>query len=133
MDDVDQISLSSVRAFNDRDIEAMLALAHPDITIELVGGFADLMGSRFEGLEGVRRFYTDWFATFGAMHVEIEETLRAGERLVLMTLLTATAAGTDQETALPGAIVLTARDGKLLRAGFYYNRDEALRDTGLAA
>ena len=132
MDDVDQISRDSVRAFNDRDIDALVALAHPDITIELVGGFAEMMGSRFEGVEGVRRLYTDWFATFDAMHVEIEDTLRVGEKLMLLTLLTATAAGTERAIALPGAIVLSARDGKLQQGRFYYSRDEALRDAGLA-
>jgi ketosteroid isomerase-like protein len=126
-----RITDESIRAFNARDIEGIVALAHPEIVIELFGGFADLMGDRFEGHDGVRRYYTDWFATFDTMHVELEEAIPAGDRTVGMTKLTATAEGSDLKVEIPGAIVWELKDEKIFRAGFYYDRSEALAAAGL--
>jgi ketosteroid isomerase-like protein len=122
----------AVRAFNDHDIEGIVVLTHPEIVIELFGGFADLMGDRFVGHEGVRRYYTDWFATFETMQVELEEILPAGDRAVAMTRLSATAEGSDLVVEIPGAIVYTFRDEKIVHAGFYYDRADALAAAGLA-
>jgi ketosteroid isomerase-like protein len=130
--DSDRIPDLAIAAFNERDIEGIVALAHPEIVIELFGGFADLMGDRFEGHDGVRRYYTDWFATFETMRVELEELVPAHGCTVAMTRLTATAEGSESEVVIPGAIVYEFRDGKILRAGFYYDRSEALQAAGLA-
>jgi ketosteroid isomerase-like protein len=130
-EELERIPAQAVRAFNERDIEGIVALANPEIVIELFGGFADLMGDRFEGHEGVRRFYTDWFATFETMQVELEEILPAGDRAVAMTRLSASAEGSDLLVEIPGAIIYTFKDGKIFRAGFYYDRSEALAAAGL--
>jgi ketosteroid isomerase-like protein len=129
--DSDRITELAMAAFNERDIEGIVALTHPEIVIELFGGFADLMGGRFEGHEGVRRYYTDWFATFETMRVDLEELLPADECTVAMTRLTATAEGSESEVEIPGAIVYAFEDGKIRRAGFYYDRSEALQAAGL--
>jgi hypothetical protein len=67
------------------------------------------------------------------MHIELDENVRAGDRLVALTTLTATAEGTDHPVELQSAVVYELRDGKVGRAGFYYDRDEALRSAGLTA
>ena len=131
-EDYERIPEQAVRAFNAHDTEGIVAMTDPEIVIELFGGFADLMGERFEGHEGVRRFYTDWFATFETMQVELEEILPAGDRAVAMTRLSASAEGSDLVVEIPGAIIYTFRDEKILHAGFYYDRSEALADAGLA-
>lgn len=121
----------SIRAFNDRDIDRIVASGHPDVRIELFGGFAQLMGKRFEGPEGLRRFYTDWFATFETMHVEVEGLLQAGDLLVALTKLNATVRGSNAPVEVGGAIVNGFEDGKISRVDFYYDRDEALAAVGL--
>ncbi|HZA90462.1 MAG TPA: nuclear transport factor 2 family protein [Solirubrobacterales bacterium] len=57
--DHERLVQEAVRAFNERDIEGIVATVHPEAEIELIGGFAGVMGTRFQGPEGVRRFYTD--------------------------------------------------------------------------
>src|SRR3954469_3953033 len=111
--DLERLSEEAVRAFNARDIEGLVAPTHPDIVIELFGGFADLMGDRFEGHDGVRRYYTDWFATFETMNIELDEDISVGDRVVSLTTLTATAEGTDQPAVLQSAVVYSFRDGKV--------------------
>lgn len=59
-----------VRAFNERDLDALLASVHADAEIELFGGFSEVMGKHFSGRDAIGRFYADWFATFATMHVE---------------------------------------------------------------
>ena len=51
-------------AFNEQDVEAWLAALHSECQIEFVGGFDAVIGERFEGQEGARRFFEDWFAAF---------------------------------------------------------------------
>ena len=56
----EQLVRESIRAFNERDIEMLVAMAHPEAEFELIGGFADVMGRAvFKGPEGARRLYTD--------------------------------------------------------------------------
>jgi steroid delta-isomerase-like uncharacterized protein len=46
-----------VAAVNDHDVEAMLALRHPDASLEVMGG-----GPRVQGLDTLRDFYRAVFA-----------------------------------------------------------------------
>ena len=122
----------AMRAFNQRDIEGIGALTHPEAEIELFGGFADLMGKRFQGTDGVRRFYSDWFRIFETMQVEIERSLEAGDQLVTLTRLEATVKGSDAPVELLSAVVFGFKDGRINHVGFYYDRDEALEAAGLS-
>jgi hypothetical protein len=63
-------------AFNRRDLEAFLALMHPEIKVEsrLV-----VMEGGYHGHEGVRRWWNDFLGTFPDYRVEIEEARDLGE------------------------------------------------------
>jgi ketosteroid isomerase-like protein len=121
------------RAHNERDINAMLAGVHPDVEIELIGGFADVMGQRtFSGPEGIRRFFTDWFATFKTVSINHEKLLEAGEDIVVLSKLQATVEGSDIPVELPIGSVYSFRDGKISRFASYYDPHEALEAVGLS-
>jgi ketosteroid isomerase-like protein len=128
----ERLAQEGMRAFNERDIEGMVATMHPKAEIELVGGFADLMGQNvFVGTEGVRRFFTEWFSIFKTMHVEAERFVEKGEQLVAFTKLDATVEGSDVPVETLGAVVWSFRDGMTRRMSLYYDRQEALEAVGL--
>jgi ketosteroid isomerase-like protein len=128
----ERLAREGMRAFNERDIEGMVATMHPKAEIELVGGFADLMGQNvFVGTEGVRRFFRDWFSTFKTIHVEPERFVETGEQLVAFTKLDATVEGSDVPVETLGAVVWSFRDGMTARMSLYYDRQEALAAVGL--
>ncbi len=72
----------AARAFTERDVEAVIAAMHPDSEMELIGGFEGVMGQRFQGEEGVRRFCEEWFTAFNTMQVGVERLLQAGEQVL---------------------------------------------------
>ena len=51
------------QAFNDRDLDALLASFTDNAEWRLIGGFADLIGSEFKGHEGLRRLFNEWVPT----------------------------------------------------------------------
>lgn len=129
----ERLARHGMRAFNERDIESLVATMHPEGEIELVGGFADIMGQNvFRGTHAVRRFFSDWFTTFKTMNVELERYLDAGEQLVALTRLNATVEESDVAVETLGAVVWSFRDGKTSRMALYYDRQEALDAAGLS-
>jgi ketosteroid isomerase-like protein len=121
----------AARAFDDRDVDEVLASMHPDAEVELIGGFDRVMGQSFQGEEGVRRFCQEWFTAFKTMTVEVERFLDAGEQILILTRLKATGTGSDVPVELLGAAIYSFRDGKIARIDFYYDRDQALEAAGL--
>ena len=123
----------AARAFNERDVEAVVASMDPAGEVALIGGFEGVMGRRFQGEEGVRRFCDEWFTAFKEMEVRIERLLEAGERIVALTELSATGTGSAAPVELLGAAVYSFRDDRIGGIDFYYERDRALEDAGLPA
>jgi ketosteroid isomerase-like protein len=129
----EQLVREGIRAFNAGDIEALVAMTDPEAEFELIGGFAEIMGRAvFKGPDGVRRLYTDWFATFKTLRLEAERFLEAGQRLVTLTKLDATVEGSDAPTQQLGAVIWSFKDEKISRIAAYYDREEALEAAGLS-
>ena len=91
-----------------------------------------MLGARFEGEEGARRFFHDWFAAFETMHVELERFLEADERLVILHQLVGTGKESGAPVELPGAAIYGFEGDLISQAAFYYDRDQALEAAGLA-
>jgi ketosteroid isomerase-like protein len=122
----------AARAFDERDVDEVAASMHPEAEVELIGGFGDVMGQRFQGEEGVRRFCQEWFSAFKTITVEVERLLDAGEQILALTRLNATGTGSDAPVELLGAAIYGFRDSKIARIDFYYDRDQALEAAGLS-
>jgi ketosteroid isomerase-like protein len=119
-------------AFNERDVDEVVASMHSEAEVKLIGGFDGVMGQRFQGEDGVRRFCQEWFAAFKTMTVEVERFLDAGEQILILTRLNATGTGSDVPVELLGAGIYSFRDSKIARIDFYYDRDQALEAAGLS-
>ena len=121
------------RAHNEGDIEGIVEVTHPEIEMKLIGGFADIAGGRsFSGHAGVRRFFTDWFATFETVRLDHEKFIEAGENVVSVSKLKATVAGSPVPVELLFGIVWGFKEGKVVQYDGYYEPREALDAVGLS-
>jgi DNA-binding CsgD family transcriptional regulator len=72
-------------AYNARDVDGLLALAHPDV--ELVPGPAfDRPGTVFRGREGLRTFASDAFTRQPAIRLEVRSSEDLGQWLLVTGL-----------------------------------------------
>ena len=121
------------RAHNEGDIEGIVEVTHPEFEMKLIGGFADIAGgSSFSGHAGVRRFFTDWFATFETVRLDHEKFIEAGENVVSVSKLKATVAGSPAPVELLFGIVWGFKEGKVVQYDGYYEPREALDAVGLS-
>jgi len=122
-----------MRAVNAGDIEGIVAMTGPEAEYELIGGFADIVGQTvLRGPDGVRRFYTDWFATFTTTHVEPRTFLQAGDQLLVLSDVEVTAEGSDAPVKLEIGQIYSFKDGAINRVASYYDPQEALEAAGLS-
>ena len=130
MTDVDaEIVRRGIDAFNRGDLEAMLELSDPEVT--LVPVRALLEGGEYRGHEGVRRYFSDMEEDWESRRINVDEILDLDDGvLVLGTFALRGRSGT--ELSYPLAWHSRYRDGKLLRMQAYSDRDAALKALGQA-
>ena len=117
---------------NSGDVEGIVAMTAPDAEYELVGGFADFEGEPvLRGPEGMRRFYTDWFATFTSTHVEPSAFIETGERLLVVARLEVTAEGSEAPMQMNIGQIYSFKDGWISRVASYYDVQAAVEAAGL--
>jgi ketosteroid isomerase-like protein len=122
------------RLFRDDDMwaagtETLAALYHSDaesVFPNLLGG-----GKTYIGPDGLRTGWLDWLAPWETYRAEVQEAVDLGDRVLLLIRDYARRRGSEAELRSSNAAVWTVRDGKVARAEFYPNRDEALRAVGL--
>jgi ketosteroid isomerase-like protein len=119
------------QAFNDRDLDTLLACHTDDVEWRLIGGFADVMGTEFSGHEGLRRLSNEWVGTLG-LRVEMEAILEANDRVVVITRVMGTGGASGVPTTVRAGNVFFFRDGKISAVDSYYEAREALEAVGLS-
>jgi ketosteroid isomerase-like protein len=118
------------RAFNARDVEALIALADPGISVESV--FGAVSGGSYHGSEGIRRWQADLEEAWGSeIRVEVEAYFDLGPRTLAFDVLHGRGERSGVDVAIPGAAVATWSDGRCAEFKAYRDRTEALRDLGL--
>ena len=113
-----------VDAFNRGDIDGMLEVMHPDVT--LVPVRALLEGGEYHGHDGVRRYFSDMEEDWASRRIEIDE-IRDLDDGVLVLGTFALTGRSGNEVRYPLAWHSQYRDGKLWRMQAYSDRDAALR------
>ncbi len=88
-----------------------------------------LAGSRYVGFEGIRRFWTDFFAAWDELVVEPREFREAGDFVVGVARMR----GRMHELEIDElwSAVFTLREGRILRVQAFASRDGALKAAGL--
>ena len=119
------------QAFNDRDLDALLASFTDDAEWRLIGGFADLIGTEFRGHEGLRRLFNEWVGNLG-LQGEMEEVLEADDRVVVIVRVTGAGAASGVPTTIRSGNVYFFRDEKISAVDTYYQPSDALEAVGLS-
>ena len=119
-------------AWNAGDMEALISLWDPEVVWDLQH-FRNWPESSYHGIEGVRRYLTEWREVWGPYEVDVDEILPAPDGRVV-SLITHRAEGSHSGVPmlLPMALIATVRNGKIIRFDAYEDRTEALEVTGLS-
>jgi ketosteroid isomerase-like protein len=126
-----EIVRDSLRALQDRGLDAYTAFWHPEINWRAMEGAPDDVGE-MNGKAAVRRYAQDWFDMFDHFSTEAEELLDpGGERVLAVQRISGRAKLSSVETQLRYAVIYTLRDGMIVRGREYSDREHALQAVGL--
>jgi ketosteroid isomerase-like protein len=119
-------------ALDARVRSTLMEIAEPDFEVRMLSP-AELGGATFagHGAEGFRSVWAEWVEPFEAFQIELEDRLEAGDDVLDLVNLTATAKTGGLQVEQPAAALWTVRNGRLARATFYLDRKDALRAAGL--
>jgi ketosteroid isomerase-like protein len=82
-------------------------------------------------VEGFVTAYREWLSIWSSYHVEAEELIDAGERVVVLSRWGGRTKTGAADMNQPGGDIWTFRDEKVLRIDVYTQRSEALKAAGL--
>ena len=112
------------------DVEAIVALAHPDV--EFVNPDSALEPGTRHGLDGLRVGMTAMLEAFEDLHFDYERIVDMDDRVVALGTFRGRGRGSGVELGdAPFAIVVTQRDGKLVRYEWFASPEDALRAAGV--
>jgi hypothetical protein len=120
----------AIDAYNERDIEAFIAIADP--SIEFHSAFAEI-GGVYRGHDGLRKLRGDLEDAWGdQFRVEPEAYFDLGEHTLLFQVIRVRGQQSGAEVELPSANLMRWRDGQCVYSMVYGNREDALRDLGVS-
>jgi ketosteroid isomerase-like protein len=117
-------------AWNRGDMDAILAIFHPDVELVTTGVFPGL-DPAYRGHDGFRKFWRDFRGTWESLSIAVHELRDCGERVVV--LFSFWARGRDGlEVHRQNAAVSTIRDGLVVRQENHRDWSTALEAVGLS-
>jgi uncharacterized protein len=127
-----EIVQRAVESYNRRDVEALVAAAHPDIEwhpaiLMMLSGKETV----YRGHEGVRQLMKDIDETLAVIHVEFSEFHDLGDRVLAVGRIKTRGTTSGVDTEAPVGYVADLRDGKFVRVRTYLDPIEALEAAGL--
>ena len=121
-----------IEAWNRRDFETLMGFGHDDIVLHLIGGFADMIGEKFEGRDGVLRFWREMAQTIGG-RIDFDDARDLGANRLLVRF---TWTGSGFESGAPAEMktgqIWAFRDGKVAHVDAYYDAAAAVEAAGLS-
>ena len=119
-------------AYNDRDLDEVLALMHPKISATSAG-MSGVEGAEHVGHAGIRRYFADLWETWEDPKVVPEHCLDHGDTVVMLGHTTGRGRLSGIEVEFPVATVIDVEDGVITRYRTYREWDEALAQVGESA
>jgi ketosteroid isomerase-like protein len=124
-----RVALRGAQALSDRDLEAMLEVAHPEIEFVTHPGFVG-QEPAYRGHEGMRRWLKS-LEPWESFRVEVEELIDATPDTVMSdSHVSARGSGSGVDVEMRTYDVVTIVDGKIRRRRHFTTRDEALEAAG---
>jgi ketosteroid isomerase-like protein len=124
-----ELALRAIRAWNDRDVEALVAVGDPDGEMLLPRNL--LEGGSYRGLDGIRQAVADAFATWEASSLQVEGTRDAGDQIVILGRAVNVAKGGGPRVDYELAVLMATRRGKIVYWRPFLSHAEALEAVGL--
>jgi ketosteroid isomerase-like protein len=130
-DDRVKIVLRGYEAFNCGELDDAIAMFDPEIVWNtwIVPGPG---GATYRGHDGVRELWSDARHVFGDFRNDPERIISAGDRMVAFVCVRGRGKESGVEVEGRIAHVHTFRGGKVVKVDSYEDRDEALREAGVA-
>jgi len=117
-------------AVTDGDIEAAVALCHPEIQFNSVLGIS---GRAYLGHEGIRHYFQDVASAWREWTVEIEQVTEGADgRVAIVMTMHASGKGSGATLSARTGHIWTLREGLLWHNEAYREPEEALRDLHLS-
>jgi ketosteroid isomerase-like protein len=120
-----------VEALNARDLDTYY-VEFFDPEVEYQTSREDPDAATHRGRQAYKRYVEEWLESFDGLHIDVEEYIDVDDdRVFTWSRFT----GRGRASGAPAdwylAVIFTLRDGKVVRAEEYFDRDEALEAAGL--
>jgi ketosteroid isomerase-like protein len=115
----------SFEAFNRRDLDELVALAHRDA--EWIPFRAQLEGIVYRGHDGIRRFVRDMEEDWSEFEIEPLELHEHGDRVLVIGRVRALGRGSSVEIDAVAGFVTDLRDGQIIRLMSHSDPEAARR------
>ena len=119
---------AGIDAWNCQDIEAVVAVMHPDVRFE--HRLAALQG-KFVGIEAVRRWFADLTEHFDTWRIDCPDIRELDDKVLALGTNHATGTESGLETELPFTVVARIEDGLITDFIDFGDRAQALEAVGL--
>ncbi len=119
-----------IDAINRRNADDWAAVVAPELEFQSL--FVGIEGRTYRGPESGRRYFGDLADAWDSFHVEIEDSVDlGGDRVLTSARYQGRGKASRAETEAHIWAVNVVRDGKVVSARTYLNRDAALEAAGL--
>jgi ketosteroid isomerase-like protein len=119
----------AIAAINVRDIEGYLACCTENVKLETP---LAPVGGEYEGIDGIRRFFTDIEEAAPDFRIEVDGVKEVGSKRVLAFMRSSsTGRASGIRLASPSTNAYDLIDGKISRVRIFFDREEALEAAGL--
>jgi len=120
-----------IEAYNDGDLDSLVALAHPDLEWEVAPEHP--ASTTHRGIDAVREYHEDWRNTLRDLRVDLRSVAASGDTVVTVCGLRGEGAESGADVEVEIAFLTTFRDGKAIRVEEFMDPDEAMRALGADA
>jgi ketosteroid isomerase-like protein len=122
---------SAVKAFNEGDLDGVLAMYDPQAVFVTDGSAVDRPAVML-GADQIRATLQTFIAEFADFRMEVDELLDAGDKLICVQRWAGTGRGSGIPIELAEIIVFTFKDGKIIEGRVHPDRTSALQAAGLS-
>ena len=120
-----EIVQRGIEAFNDRGVDGILTIIHPDFEATTPPNLASEPDT-YRGHEGVRRWFDSFYEVMDHIRWDAHRYEQVGDRVVVEFTLRASGKTTGLDFGQDAVMVWSFRDGKAIRIELFETLDEAL-------
>ena len=120
-----EIVRQSYEAFNNRNLDLIGNLMHPDFELDLSNSMGFDRGN-YLGEGGLGRFFKSYWDAFESISIEVEEFIGSGDAIVAIIRARGRGTVSGAEVDARGPHLWRFRDGRVIGLALYEHLDEAL-------